>query len=81
MFQSGVRHDLKTMSPKHRLPFLIRQKKEELSGVRWLMWLAVLGGALSYTEAAETDAETLYEAIAAIEKYAELQKAAAKARN
>lgn len=45
------------------------------------MWLAVLGGALSYTEAAETDAETLYEAIAAIEKYAELQKAASKARN
>lgn len=44
------------------------------------MWLAVFGKALSYTEAAEVDAETLYEAIAAIEKYADLQKAAAAAR-
>lgn len=80
MFQNGVRHDLSSLPEENRVKYLIAQKKEALTGLRWLMWLAVFGKALSYTEAAEADAETLYEAIAAIEKHADLQKAAAAAR-
>lgn len=54
---------------------IIKQKETQLHGDRLLFWRAILGGALTYSEACVVDTDTLYEANAALNKKIEDERA------
>lgn len=58
----------------------LKKKEAQLQGDNFLFWRAILGGALTYTEASRVDMETLLEANAALTKSAKDQEKAANAK-